>query len=137
MQPKSLKNDIKSEHIYRLVVFNDVFQIFMHFCTHISMVFDRFLGLSWPLSWHENSKKFKTSGSKSVPEPLEFRSCLPCIFELNGVPLGYNLGPTWRPTRLQDAPETEKKGTKKGGKWRFMLVSAQGSGMTPKMTFQT
>ncbi len=54
-----------------------------------------------------------------------------------GCLLGANLGPTWRPRRLQDEPEVEKKGSKKGEKSRFMLGAAQNSKMTPKMTLQT
>ena len=40
-----------------------------------------------------------------------------------GCLLGANLGPTWRPRRLQDEPEVEKKGSKKAEKSRFMLGS--------------
>ena len=48
-----------------------------------------------------------------------------------GCLLGANLGPTWRPRRLQDEPEAEKKGDKNGEKSRFMLGAAQSSKMTP------
>ena len=54
-----------------------------------------------------------------------------------GCLLGANLGPTWRPRRLQDEPEVEKKGSKKDEKSRFMLGTAQSSKMRPKMTLQT
>ena len=54
-----------------------------------------------------------------------------------GCLLGANLGPTWRPRRLQDEPEAEKKGDKNGKKSRFMLGAAQSSKMRPKMTLQT
>ena len=56
-----------------------------------------------------------------------------------GCLLDANLGPTWRPRRLQDEPEAEaeKKATKKDEKSRFILRAAQSSKMTPKITLQT
>ena len=45
-----------------------------------------------------------------------------------GCLLGANLGPTWRPRRLQDEPEAEKKGHKLDERSRFMLGAAQEEG---------
>ena len=72
----------------------------------------------------KSARKFQKNRKMRVPRgsrgPLEFRWFLPLTFELHGVPfgcqLGPNLGSTWRPRRFQDAPETEKKGTKNGKK---------------------
>ena len=45
-----------------------------------------------------------------------------------GCLLGANLGPTWRPRRLQDEPEAEKKGHNNDEKSRFMLGAAKEEG---------